>query len=416
MSCEPPKDAFEMPPARPDDPVFRFSRAEAAGSLGDLGTLLPIAIGMIMINKLEPVGMFLSIGLFYILAGLYFRIPVPVQPMKVVGAYAIATAMSAQQIWASGLILGLILLVIGATGFITLIQRAIAKSVIRGVQLSTGVLLMVKGVEFILGTSAFQAMAKGGEPFLSIQFLGPVPLGIVIGVAAGAATLLLLDNKKLPAALVVVLGGMLAGLFLGTRAGISRISPGFHLPGFFPFGFPVSMDFIAAFFTLVLPQIPMTLGNAVIANADLSETYFKERSKKVTPKALCVSMALANFVSAVLGGMPLCHGAGGLAAHYRFGARTAGSNLIIGAVFVLLAIGLGTGILAVIYLIPMAVLGVLLLFAGTKLAMAILDLTAEKDLFVAMVMLGFTLTLNLAVAFGVGICLAWLLQWGKIRV
>ncbi len=75
---------------------YRFDRMEFAGSLGDLGTLLPLAIGMILINGLNPLGVLLSIGLYYILSGLYFNITVPVQPMKVIGAYAIATAMPAR--------------------------------------------------------------------------------------------------------------------------------------------------------------------------------------------------------------------------------------------------------------------------------------------------------------------------------
>jgi SulP family sulfate permease len=160
----------------------------------------------------------------------------------------------------------------------------------------------------------------------------------------------------------------------------------------------------------------MTLGNAVIANADLSFEYFGEASQKVTPKALCVSMALANFGCFLLGGMPLCHGAGGLAAHYRFGARTAGSNLFIGGIFLLLAIFLGPHAVAVVYLIPMSVLGVLLLFAGSQLAMTLLDLQGRKELFVSLVMLGITLAANLAVAFVVGIFLAWTLRWDRLAV
>jgi SulP family sulfate permease len=75
-------------------------------------------------------------------------------------------------------------------------------------------------------------------------------------------------------------------------------------------------------------------------------------------------MALANLMSFLLGGMPVCQGSGGLAAGYRFGARTAGSNLIGGAVFVVLALFLGEYRMGVIYLLPMSALGILLIFAG----------------------------------------------------
>jgi SulP family sulfate permease len=160
----------------------------------------------------------------------------------------------------------------------------------------------------------------------------------------------------------------------------------------------------------------MTVGNAVVAYADLSKDYFGEASSRVTYKNVCLSMAAGNVLAFLLGGMPICHGAGGLAAHYRFGARTAGSNLIIGLIFLLLALFLGTGILAVVYLIPMAILGVLLLYAGSQLCMTMIDLMSRKDLFVAVVMLGITLATNLAVAFVVGIALAYALTSKRMSV
>jgi len=73
---------------------YRFNRTEFAGSLGDLGTLLPLSMGMIMINGISPSGLFLSIGLFYIISGMYYGITVSVQPMKIIGAYAVATAVN----------------------------------------------------------------------------------------------------------------------------------------------------------------------------------------------------------------------------------------------------------------------------------------------------------------------------------
>jgi SulP family sulfate permease len=395
---------------------YKFDRLELAGSLGDLGTLLPLAIGMIMINGLSPAGLFFSIGLFYVLSGVYYGITVPVQPMKVIGAYAIATALSASQIAASGLLIGLFLLVIGGTGAITVIGRYIPKSVVRGVQMSTGTLLMAQGVKLMLGTSKFQLLQGVAEPYLYLQSLGSIPIGIVIGIIGGIITLLFLDNKKFPAGLLVVLLGIALGLIWGTHDGFERIKLGIYLPEFLPFGLPSGADFSFALIVLVLPQIPMTLGNAVIANADLSREYFGKDSKKVTFQALCLSMSLANFLSFLVGGMPLCHGAGGLAAHYRFGARTAGSNLMIGLIFIMLAIFLGIHSLAVVHLIPLSVLGVLLIFAGSQLALTIIDIKERQELFVILVMLGITLASNLAVGFGVGIAIAYALQSDKLTV
>jgi SulP family sulfate permease len=389
---------------------------ELAGSLGDLGALLPIAIAMVLINGLNPVGLFFTIAVFFILSGLFFGVTVPVQPMKVIGAYAIATAMNPSQILASSLLMGVFLLLVGMTGLIELIRKCTPKSVVRGVQLSTGALLISGGIKFIMGTSTFQASQNAVEPYLSIQTIGPVPIGIVIGLIGGIVTFLLLDNKKFPAGLIVVAGGLLVGLILGAGIDLGKEDLGFTIPQFMPYALPGKADFTFALFVLVLPQLPMTLGNAVIAYTDLSHEYFGDKASKVTNRNVCISMALANFFSFFFGGMPLCHGAGGLAAHYRFGARTAGSNLLIGLIFLVLAFILGNDIVSFFNLLPLSILGVLLVFAGAQLTLTIMDLENRKEFFVATIILGITLASNLATGFIIGMLFAQLLRWEKLSV
>lgn len=393
-----------------------FNRMEWAGSVGDLGTLLPLAFAMIMINGLSPIGLFLTVGLMYILGGFYYRVPIAVQPMKVVSAYAIAQALSPGVVTASGMLLGGFLLFLGVTGLVDVVSRIVPKGVVRGVQMATGVLLLSKGAELVVGTSGFQAMRGGVEPFLSVQSLGPVPMSVIVGVLFAAIALFLLNSRKFPAGLVVVICGAVFGALFGAWRELTGVHPGFYLPEFMPFGMPTGVDFSFALLALVLPQIPMTMGNAVIANRDLSHEYFGGESSRVTDRALCISMGVANGFAALVGGMPVCHGAGGLAAHYRFGARTHGSNLIIGGLFVALALILGPGSVNALHLLPMGVLGVLLFFAGAQLALTIQDVTNRSDLFVIVIMLGITLAANLAWAFGVGICLHHCLRLGKIRV
>jgi SulP family sulfate permease len=395
---------------------YRFDRLELAGSLGDLGTLLPLAIGMILVNGMSVTGIFFSVGLFYILAGVYFGVPVPVQPMKAIGAYSIATGMSSSQVAGSTFLVCLLLFLVGITGLIEIIGKIIPKPVIRGVQLSTGLLLMNQGVNMILGTSPHQLKSGAIEPYLTVQHLGPLPVGLLLGMLGMIVTLFLLHNKRYPAAIIVLALGLAAGAVWGTHEGFGGLVPGFYTPEFLPFGFPGSADLTVALFVLVLPQIPMTVGNAIIANADLSREYFPEGAARVTYRNTTLSMSVANLLSFLVGGIPLCHGAGGLAAHYQFGARTGGSNIIIGALFLLLGLLFGPHTLAVIHLLPFSVLGVLLIFAGGQLGLTILDMYNRKNLFLILGMVSVTLTTNLAWGFVTGVVLAHLLRSEKITV
>lgn len=395
---------------------YKFNRMEFSGSLGDLGTLLPLTMGMIMVNGMSATGIFFSIGLFYICAGLYFGVPVPVQPMKAISAYAIATGVSAVQISGSAALICALLFLIGVTGSINLIGKIIPKAVIRGIQLSTGVLLMTQGFKLILGRSPQQLTTGTAEPFLAISSIGPVPIGILFGITGVLITLTLMHNKRYPAGLVLISFGFILGLLLGKNGMLGSVQPGFHLPQFFPAGLPAKSDLVIAFFVLVLPQIPMTIGNAIIANADLSNDYFGKQSEKVTYKSTTLSMALANGLSFLIGGIPLCHGAGGLAAHYKFGARTGGSNIIIGMIFLCLAVFLGPQALQIMHLLPMSILGVLLVFAGAQLSLSIMDMFARKEMFVVLIILALTLTTSLSWGFGAGLVTARLLKAEKLSV
>lgn len=389
---------------------------ELAGSMGDLGTLLPLAIGMILINGLDPVGVLMGVGLAYILSGYYFRITCPVEPMKVIGAYAVATGVTAAQIQASSLLVFISMLIIGGSGVISLLGRYIPKPVIRGVQLSTGILLISQGVRLMLGTSVIQRLEGLAEPYLAFQKLGPLPVGVMLGGILVILTLFLLDNRNVPAALAAVGTGIIIGLLLGTKEGLDHLRPGIYIPRILPYGLPSGKDLSFALLMMIMPQIPLTLGNAVIATSDLSNHYFNERANKMTYRGLCLSIASINLLSFLVGGMPLCHGSGGLASRYRFGARTGGSNIMIGLTFLALAIFLGPHSLALIYLIPLSVLGVLLLFAGSQLALTVIDMKERKDLFVPLLMVGVTLASNLAVGFVGGIVISFLLKSDKFQI
>jgi SulP family sulfate permease len=379
---------------------------ELAGSLGDLGTLLPLAVGMIVLNQMHATNVLVTVGLFYILSGLYFRVPVAVQPMKVIAAYAIAVGMTPHQVVASGLWMGVLVLLLGVTGLIGIIRRYTPKSTVRGIQLAVGVVLLVQGLKLITGQ----------DPNLAVQTIGPMNTGLLLGAVGLILTLLLLENKKLPAELVLIVFGISTGLLVGKPLDHGVFAWGFHVPRLLPYGWPGWNDLVWVILVVVLPQLPMTIGNAIISNTDLTHEYFPEKAHRVTNRSVSMSQGLANLVAFFLGGIPMCHGAGGLAAHYRFGARTAGSNLYIGGILLVLALIFGENIVSVLRLLPLSILGVLLTFAGLQLALMIHDLQDRKDLFVALFMLGLALVFNLAVAFIAGIVVAYAVKSARISV
>ncbi|MBC8462072.1 MAG: putative sulfate/molybdate transporter, partial [Deltaproteobacteria bacterium] len=213
-----------------------------------------------------------------------------------------------------------------------------------------------------------------------------------------------------------VFGGIFLGLFIGKPLKLEELKIGFHIPQYFPYGLPSWSDMIWVIPVLVLPQIPATIGNAIISNTDVMHEYFGKRAHRASYRSIANSQGIADVISSMWGGIPMCHGAGGLAAMYRFGARTAGANLIIGGIFVILGLIFGQSALLILNLLPLSILGVLLVFAGAQLALMVRDLTERKDLFVALIMLCIALTINLAVAFICGIIIAYILKSEKINV
>ena len=351
---------------------FRFDRNELAGSLGDLGTLLPLTIALVLINSVPLATTLLLIGIMYVASGVYYRLPIPVQPLKVVAAVAIASQLPVETIAASGLILGVILLLLAVTGAIDLVARIFTRPIVRGIQLGLGMILMIQGVGFI-GASELLLNGPAHVPWFN-------PL---VGILGALVTLLFLENKRFPAALLLLTFGVVVGLIFGDRP------DGAPTGGGLEFIAPDLSRYWDAFFLLILPQLPLTIGNAIISTRDVALTKFgPEKSARVTLKALLTSMGLTGIATGLVGSMPLCHGAGGLAAHYRFGARTGGSNLVIGTIFVLLALLFGNQALALLTLIPNGILGVLLFFAGLELARLIGDTTEKWDLMVALATAG----------------------------
>ncbi len=388
----------------------RFDRLEFAGSLGDLGTLIPLSVALITLTGLHFTSVVGMVGFFYIACGLYFRLPIPVQPLKVVSAIAIAfpEKVTLPMMSATGLLFGTILLALAATGFIETIARLFTRAIVRGIQLGLGLILIQKGIAFL----------RAPELLLPPLSIAPssfgVPLNLILGFIGATLVLFLLNNKRFPASLVLVVLGVMVGIAAGALGGAEfRLGPSrveVYFPGW--------KDLAVAFWFLVLPQIPLTIGNAVIGTRDTAQNLLGKGSitSRVTNRALCLSMGLANMAVGLLAAMPLCHGAGGLAAHYRFGARTGGSNLMIGILLLIIALVFGRVGVVLLSSIPQAVLGVLLLFAGLELALLIRDVKERNELFLVMLIAGLALaTTHMGIAFSVGIVASLIIRWGKIK-
>ena len=366
MSDTDAKDKQETKPASGSRNSYGIS--EWAGAFGDLGTLIPFIIGYISILKLDPLGVLLMFGIFLIASGLYYKTPIPVQPMKAIGAAAITrTAMiTPGAIWGAGLFTGLFWLVMGLSGTLKHVSKITGKPVIRGIVLGLGLLFIMDGIKLMR-------------------------TDILIAVAALVLTFVLLSNKRIPAMFALLIFGVAIALFKDSAIWreITAIRPSFHLPQF-SLGALTWRELAAGVLVLAIPQIPLTLGNAVIAVTAENNRLFP--NKPVSEKKIAISQGLMNIISPIWGGIPVCHGAGGLAGHVRFGARTGGSPVILGGVFLILGLFFSDSVLLLFNMIPSYVLGVILFFAGLELALSARDAGREKsDFCILLVTAGFAI-------------------------
>jgi MFS superfamily sulfate permease-like transporter len=364
----------------------RLDRHEIAGSLGDLGTFLPLLVAMSAQNGLDFSAALFFAGLFNLVTGMTFAIPMAVQPMKAIAAIALTRGMSASQIVAAGAGVSLVVLLLGVTGLIGWVNRAIPKSVVRGIQLALGLSLVMKGLELVASTHAWLA------PDSYITAL--LAAGIVF--ASGSF-------RKVPAALTLFCAGLVIAAV--KTPGVAGLHLGLTFPHLQP---PSWADFTIAFPRAALPQIPLTILNSVIAVCALSVDLFPKHPAE--PRRVAVSVGAMNLVGAWFGAMPMCHGAGGLAGQYRFGARTNGAVLFLGTAKMLVAVLFGASLMALCRLFPHSVLGVMLGISGVELALVCRDQRARNEALPMLVTAGVGLGSDFLWGFAVGLAVALLLR------
>ena len=367
-----------------------YNKMEWAGAFGDVGTLIPFVVAYITIVKVEPLGLLFMFGVALLASGLYYRTPLPIQPMKAIGAAAVAGGISPAALFGSGLTTGLFWLLAGATGAIRPISKLATKPVVRGIMLGLGLSFMVDGVHRM--TSA------------------PVLAGIALVV-----TYLLLTNPKMPAMFMLLVIGGVSAVIMDPQlmSELAKIHIGFKLP-VFSLSTMTWNDLITGTLIFTLPQIPLTLGNAVIAIVAENNELFPDRP--VTEKKIAVSQGIMNLVAPIFGGVPMCHGAGGMAGHVRFGAKTGGALVILGSIVVLTALFFSDSVAIFFKIFPNAILGVILFFAGAELAIGVRDIgDAKSDFYVMLIVAAFAMW-NMGAAFLVGIVLNTALRRDWIRL
>jgi len=373
----------------------RFDRMEWAGAFGDLGTLIPFVVAYLAVVKVDPFGVLFSFGVAMLICGLYYRTPFPVQPMKAIGAIAATQAAQTATItpatlYAADLTTGIVWLLLGLTGAARRIANLVPRFVVIGIVLGLGLGFMMQGIKLMSSGWAIAAVGLVGTVLLLTNRVVPAMfLLLVFGVACGAV-----QNHQVLQAL------------LATR-------PVFRLPHF-ALAAVSWQDMLIGTVLLALPQLPLTLGNAIIAIREENNRLFADRP--VTDNAVAVSTGVMNLGSAVFGGVPMCHGAGGMAGHVAFGARTGGAPIILGVLLLIVAFAFSGSVQLVFELFARPVLGVILFLTGVQLALGSCDFSRNKgERFITLATAAFAMW-NVGLAFVVGMVLAQIDKRGWLRL
>lgn len=340
---------------------IQFDRNELAGAFGDIGTDLPLIIGMILASGLNVTGVLVTYGIMQLFTAFVYGIPMPVQPLKAVALLVISQKISPDVILGGGLAIGIFMLFLSISGLMDLLAKYVPKVVVRGIQLGLGLNL------------ALIAM----KDYIPSESTG----GYILAFIAFSITLLLLGNRKYPPAIFIIAMGIMYAVFfhINDWGFIQQIR--FTLP---PVHVPQWSDMVTGFLLLALPQIPLSIGNSIIATKQIANDYFPE--KNITVKKISLTYSIINILNPFFGGIPTCHGSGGIAGHYMFGARTGGSVFIYGSMYLIIGLFFSQGFGQFIKFFPLPVLGVILFFEGLALMLLMKDiLDSKRSLMIAFI-------------------------------
>jgi MFS superfamily sulfate permease-like transporter len=352
---------MEVAPGNRRDTRIRISRRELTGALGDSVTVLPVVVAVAALTDLSLARLLLGFAAFQVVWGLYYGLPVSVEPMKALAALVIAGGLGAEGLVVAGLVAGAVLVALGTTDTLARVEAFVGRPVVRGVQLAVGLVLLETSVQLSLDGPVYALAALA-----------------VVGASVAAG------RRRVSALLVLALG---VGVALATTGVPTPRIPALEVT------LPTAAGVTASAAGATAAQLAMTVGNAAVATSLLLSDYY---DADISADDLATSMGVMNLLALPFGAMPMCHGSGGVAGKYAFGARTAGSNLLLGALFGVAAV-VGVGVVAAF---PLAMLGVILAVVAVELCRTGLD-TENLPLAVGVGLLG--LVTNIGVAFVVGV-------------
>lgn len=338
-------------------PKNRYGLTEWAGAFGDLGTLIPFVAAYIAVLKMDASGVLVAFGIALIAVGSIYKTPFPVQPMKAIGAAsvsqaALASGLGSGAVIAASLTTGLLWLFLALTGLARYISLWVPRPALLGVIMGLGYSFMLEGLQMM-----------SHAPWTAAAIL--------------ALALLLSARPRVPAMLLLLALGAVLSWFdhPSLLRDLAAMEPSFKMPAL-AWGDLSAADMWAGLFLLTLPQLPLTFGNAYVAIVDENNRLFPDRP--VSEKSVALSTGLMNIGSSFIGGIPMCHGAGGMAGHVSFGARTGGSSIILGVTLLGAGLFLSSSVQTIFQLFPSSVLGVILFMAGLQLSLGSRDSSGEK--------------------------------------
>ena len=342
---------------------IKFDRNEWSGAFGDIGTDFPLIVGMILSAGLDSASVLVMFGIMQIFTGSLYKMPMPVQPLKAMATIVITQKISPNILYGGGLAIGISMFILNITKLIDWISQIVPKTVIRGIQLGLGI--------------------KLGMLALQDYVISDGIAGYYLAAIAFLVAIFLIGNRKYPPAVFIIAIGMVYAFIFKIDGQIFVNAVGIYLPQIHT---PTWEDILTGFFILAIPQVPLSIGNSILATNQIANDWYPERN--ISIRKISYTYSLINLINPFFGGVPTCHGSGGIVGHYTFGGRTGGSVIIYGSLYILLGLFFSQGFNTVVNIFPLPILGILLLFEGLGLMLLVRDVAHSKIKFMIALLVG----------------------------